>query len=183
MNTVLHLGSGRKGKNLAIPDSKVISLDRDGLLEPDLVCHLGREKIDLPDNSVDGALAVHVLEHIGKQGESEEWFFFWEDLYRVLKPGGIVEFEAPLFSSVWAWADPTHCRALSPQSFIFFCQDNYRIPNSAISPYRIACDFVPSDNWQGVPDNDPNLSAIEPISHFRGILTAKKPLIPWWMDP
>src|SRR6185369_14175754 len=132
----LVLGSGRTASG---PDR--VTLDADARLWPDVVCTLGKDPLPFADDHFDAATAVHVLEHIGKQGETSEWFQFWEELYRVLKPSGLLAIEAPLYSSVWAWADPTHVRALSPEAFAFFDQDNYRIAGSSISPYRVRCDF------------------------------------------
>lgn len=182
---VLHLGCGRKGRDLAIDTREpveLLTLDADARLAPDLVCCLGREPIPLPDDSVDLAVAVHVLEHIGRQGETTEWFAFWEDLYRVLTPAGRLEFESPLHTSVWAWADPSHVRALSPEAFVFFSQDSYRWPGSSISPFRIACDFVPAQPFEGVADSNPDIRAKESVSHFRGVLQVHKPLRAWWQD-
>jgi SAM-dependent methyltransferase len=169
---VLNLGCGRRDlRGLAEAGTEWITLDADPLVEPDIVCNLGKEHIPLPDNSIDTAIAIHVLEHIGRQGDTAEWFAFWEDLYRVLIPGGSVEFESPIYSSVWAWADPAHVRALSAESFIFFAQDNYRIKDSAISPFRIKCDFVPTAFEMGSTKDS-----------FRGELRAVKPLRVWWED-
>lgn len=184
MQGILHLGCGRKGRSIPMvvaEASRVISLDADPLLEPDLVCTLGRDPIPLPDNAVDLALAIHVLEHIGQQGRTDDWFFFWEDLYRVLKPGGRLIFESPLYTSVWAWADPQHTRAMSPQALIYFQQDSYRVEGSSITPYRVACDFQ-IDGCIGVADGNPHIAAEERFSHFRGTMTAIKPLRPWWED-
>jgi SAM-dependent methyltransferase len=199
---VLHLGCGRErdlGRYgvLAQPHWAVTHLDQDPLLQPDLVCQLGRDRIvrknaktqrierpeDMLTDTFDLAVAWHVLEHIGKQGEKERWFQFWEELYRVLKPGAALVFESPYYTSIWAWSDPTHTRALSEHSFIFFNQDSYRIPGSMISPYRIACDFqwglMPGmpKGWALIPDpTNPG------SGNLRGCLVARKPLTPWWSD-
>lgn len=159
----LVLGCGRTGH--ARPD--VVTLDADARLQPDIRCTLGVDPIPLAENSVDHATAIHVLEHIGRQGETAEWFQFWEELYRVLKPGASLFFEAPLYSSVWAWADPSHTRALSPEAFVFLSQASYRLTPSSISPYRIHCDFVPQP-YHALGD------------HFQGVLIAQKPLRVWW---
>lgn len=182
MTTVLNLGSGRMGRDIEVNlpgPIEMVTLDADSFHNPDYVRVLGKEAIPLPDNSVDYAIAIHVLEHIGKIGDAEEWFFFWEDLYRVLKPDAKLQFESPLFNSTWTWADPTHVRALSPESFIYLAQVSYTVPGSSISCYRIHCDFEPLF-FEGVPDKNPQVTSKEPISHFRGILQAKKPLKRWW---
>ena len=189
--TLLHLGCGRVGRRLhqfdklispRLSPHTIITLDRDSDVQPDLVCNLGLDPIPLHDNSVDLAVAIHVLEHIGQQGVTGEWFYFWEELYRVLKPGGKLQFESPLWTSVWSWADPSHTRALSEQAFCFFDQDAYRIPGSPISPYRICCDFV-AKPMEHVADPYLQLLALEAVSMLRGTLTARKPLKPWWEDP
>jgi SAM-dependent methyltransferase len=191
---ILHLGCGRKkldaealfhytGLSLPVEAARVTHLDADAALAPDIVCRLGAEPIPLPDNSVDVVVAWHVLEHIGQQGQTAEWFAFWEDLYRVLVPNGWVYGECPYYSSLWAWSDPTHTRAISEHSFLFFAQDSYRIQPSAISPYRIACDFgrlglvnMP-DGYAVISDTaDPRIQSI------RFGLIAIKPLKPWWED-
>jgi len=174
---ILHLGCGRSRVPKLIPvdeSAEIVTLDADSSLSPDIVCCLGRNPIALPDDSMDEAIAVHVLEHIGKQGETAEWFQFWEEIYRVLKPGGKLKFLSPFWSAVWAWADPTHTRALSPEALYFFNQANYKILDSPISPYRIHCDFV-SETFQMIQTVENG-----PIEHFAGILTARKPLQPWW---
>lgn len=165
----LHLGCGRKPRMT----SDMVTLDADPTLMPDVVCTLGVDPLPFVDDSVDQAIAIHVLEHIGRQGDTTGWFQFWEELYRVLKPNGTLTVESPLYSSVWAWADPSHTRALSPESFVFMNQDSYRVTPSAISPYRIRCDFEPALAYALIPDNAGG-------AHFRGVLRANKPLRPWW---
>ncbi len=192
MNRVLHLGCGRKAtltpselfRYVALDlaeEAEVVNLDADARNKPDIVCELGRELIDLPDDSIDMAIAWHVLEHIGRQGDVAEWFAFWEDLYRVLKPGGLIYGECPYYTGIWAWSDPTHVRALSEHSFVFFNQDSYRIPDSAISPYRLACDF----QFSGLRNMERGHRIVtdhkDPRNQvLRFCLSARKPLLTWW---
>lgn len=199
MKRILHLGCGRKrldakslmesvGLSLKEPEAatEVLHLDADERLEPDLVCELGADPIPLEDDSVDIAVAWHVLEHIGSQtaAGASEWFSFWEELYRVLTPGGWLFAECPYYTSIWAWSDPTHVRAISEHSFLFFAQNSYRVPGSMISPYRLACDFEwlaitggMEKGWALLSDpHEPKHTAI------RFALRARKPLQPWWKD-
>jgi len=195
--TVLHLGcgkkqtpealgmafSGTKGEALDRP-VRFVNLDANPYVKPELLCMLGRDPIPLPDDSVDLALAFHVIEHIGEIGKSESWFYFWAELYRVMKPGARVQFECPYHSSVWAWADPTHIRAISEYTFLYLNQDAYR-SGGAIPDYRPACDFVmPSEDWSLRVDQNADVAVREPLgSHIRGHLTARKPFRPYWLDP
>jgi SAM-dependent methyltransferase len=191
--TALDLGCGRRKADYQLaaygPDGqpyacdwRVLRLDASPEVQPDLLCVLGRDRIDLPDDSVHVALAMHVLEHIGRQGETAEWFHFWQELYRVMVPGGRVQLECPLASSLWAWADPTHTRALNEYSFLYLNQDAYRCGGS-IPDYRIQCDFVPVTEWARVPDaGNEDVRQKEAVSFLQGTLAARKPLKPWWED-
>ncbi len=186
---VLHLGCGRKkwaaeqlfpyvGLKLDGP-ADITHLDADPDLKPDIVCDLGHEPIPVDDGSVDLVIAWHVIEHIGIS--EHQWFFFWEELYRVLAPTGWIYGESPNYDGIWAWSDPTHVRAMSEASFVFFNQDSYRIPDSAISPYRIRCDF----EWLALPGlPDGRTVIVDPKDGrnrmLRFALKARKPLQPWW---
>lgn len=192
---ILHLGCGRK-KYAALElfgyvgldapglaDAEVCHVDADPRLEPDVVCTLGDDALPLPSDSVDAIVAWHVLEHVGTQGRTDAWFRFWEDAYRVLKPGGWIYAESPYYTSIWAWSDPTHTRALSEHSLVFFAQNAYRVPGSMISPYRIACDF----SWLAMAGMDKGYTVYaddtDPRNTFiRFALRANKPLKPWWED-
>jgi SAM-dependent methyltransferase len=192
--TLLHVGCGRKahwtaqqlmeGAGLSLPvsdDYRVVTLDARGDLGVDHVCALGEQPIPLADDSVDLIYAWHVLEHVGKQGESAAWFACWEEFYRVLKADGLVVLSSPYYDSIWAWSDPTHTRAISEHSFVFFDQRAYRVPGSMISPYRVACDFqmqpvtgIPK-GWDVLRDEQDARSR-----SIRALLRAVKPLQPWW---
>ncbi len=192
---VLHLGCGRKkwdaerlfpyvGLKLDGP-ATITHLDADADLKPDIVCELGSRDIPLENDSVDLAIAWHVIEHIPTPGYDTQpykaWFHFWEELYRVLAPDGWIYGESPNYDGIWAWSDPTHVRAMSEASFVFFNQDSYRIPDSAISPYRIRCDF----EWLALPGlPDGRTVIVDPKDSrnrmLRFALRARKPLQPWW---
>lgn len=190
---VLHVGCGRKKYNWpelaayvdldSSQQGEVTHLDADGRLNPDLVCKLGRDPIMIAENRADVIIAWHVLEHIGKQGQRREWFKAIQELYRVLKPGGFLYGECPYYSGIWAWSDPTHTRAISEHSFIFFSQDAYRIEGSMISPYRIGVDF----QFMPMPAMPKGyLVYADPTDRrntfIRFALQAIKPLKPWWQD-
>lgn len=61
-----------------------------------------------PDGGVDCFNACHILEH------APDWFFFWGEAWRKLKPGGYVLVTVPYGNSARAYQDPDHKR------FIFF---------------------------------------------------------------
>jgi SAM-dependent methyltransferase len=193
---VLHLGCDDKHKPeqlglqpIAADGTRVdrpiqmINLDMNPHVHPDILCTLGKEPIPLPDDSVDFVLALHVLEHIGDhQGDMKAWFQFWSELYRVMKPNAAIQFECPYYSSVWAWADPTHVRAISEFTFLYLNHDAYR-QGGAIPDYRPPFDFIAPNGLEKIPDHtNANVRQMEPVSFIKGRLHARKPLKPYWED-
>lgn len=194
--TVLHLGCHHKHTPEALglqlfgrdgqPDPRpirMINLDMNPHVQPDLLCELGKDRIALPDDSVDLVIALHVLEHIGHgPGDFAAWWQFWGELYRVMKTGARIQFECPYHSSVWAWADPTHVRAVSEFTFLYLNQDAYR-HGGAIPDYRPPFDFVAERELEKIPDHtNAAVRESEAISFIRGHLVARKPLRPYWED-
>lgn len=88
------------------------------------------------DNTFDGALASHLVEHIPHAphivGDSDRaaylaglqdgWFAFFAELWRVLKPGSVAHILVPHGQSDGAKADPTHTRYVMPQTFGYFLE-------------------------------------------------------------
>jgi len=195
----LVLGAGRKqspdlytlrssdGTKMSARECEFLTLDMNPHVGPSLVCTLGLDRIPLDDDTVDAVVAMHVLEHIGQQGRLDEWIYFWEELYRVMKGGATLQFECPHSSSVWAWADPTHTRAINQYTFLYLNQHSYTKEGSAIPAYRFKADFAFGGLANGkpaielVPDHtNPEVAELEPISFIRGILVARKPFKGWW---
>jgi SAM-dependent methyltransferase len=86
------------------------------------------------DNSFDVIWASHIIEHIPHRAEYNQyadynlkragsvdgWYAFFYEVWRLLKPDGIVHLVCPSAFSASAVADPSHCRYILPESFSYF---------------------------------------------------------------
>ncbi len=104
------------------------------------------------DNSVDEIECSHFVEHIPHgDGYHDPFFQFFDEIYRILKPAefdpsnpnipikGFVNITCPYYSSMRAWQDPTHQRAISEASFLYL-NKQWRIDNK-LDHYAVKCDF------------------------------------------
>ncbi len=76
-----------------------------------------QDGIPLPDGSVEEARCSHLLEHIPAGRERIDAF---NEVWRVLAPGGTFTVVVPLFPGYGAIADPTHVSLWVEQSFWYF---------------------------------------------------------------
>ena len=106
----LNLGCGRR-KLLGY-----VNVDAQAMEDPDVVCDLGIEQWPWADNSVDAALASHVLEHL----PGESFFHFLRELYRVCKAGATIDVVLPHPSHDIFLNDATHARAVMPGTLAMF---------------------------------------------------------------
>lgn len=92
------------------------------------------------DDSVDEVFCSHFLEHVKHgDGYNDPFYQFFDELYRILKPGGIARFVCPYYSSVRAIQDPTHMRSIGEPTF-FYLSKKWRELNK-LTHYPITCDF------------------------------------------
>lgn len=93
------------------------------------------------DNSVDEVFSSHFLEHIPHgNGYEDPMFQFMDEIYRILKPGGIARFICPYYTSVRAFQDPTHQRFISEPMFNYF-NKKWREELNQLGHYPVKCDF------------------------------------------
>jgi SAM-dependent methyltransferase len=112
----LNIGCGRN-----IRDG-FVNVDHAALPGVDLVAELDDpDKVTLPyaDDSVDGFLLSHVIEHIRYP------LPLMQELWRVAEPAAAMVIRCPYGSSDDAWEDPTHVRAQFLNSFGYFGQGAY----------------------------------------------------------
>ena len=117
------------------------------------------------DNSVDEIECSNFVEHIPHGDSRHDLFFqFFDEIHRILKPAtfspenpnipisGFARIVCPYYSSLRAWQDPTHHRAISEASFLYL-NKQWRIDNK-LDHYPVSGDFdfsygyVLTPEWQ-----------------------------------
>ncbi len=112
--TILNLGCGK----VRIPGS--IGVDRVKIEDyVDVVHDLDVLSYPFESDSVDEIHFYHVLEHLHDPLKK------LEEIYRILKPGGILYMRVPHFSSMGAFTDLTHIRPFGYFSFDCLERDHY----------------------------------------------------------
>jgi len=110
----------------------------------DIVCDLEQFPWPFNDNSVDEIFCSHYIEHV------PDLVSFANELYRIMKPGAKATIIAPYYSSIRAWQDPTHVRAISENTFQYFRKD-WREARR-LDHYPIVVDFEVVCGYKLAPD-------------------------------
>ena len=155
----INIGAGRiilpgpKPVHHALIDDAIYSYpywtnaDRNAVPGIDRVFDAFRYPWPLDDNSFDGALLTHLIEHIPHEircrenptnGEAaryqrlvnaqDGWWAFFAELYRVLTPGAVVHILSPYAWSQGAVTDPSHTRYITEHSFTHSMQPDPTSP-------------------------------------------------------
>lgn len=136
------------------------------------------------DNSVDEIECSNFVEHIPHGDSRHDPFFqFFDEIYRILKPAeydpnnpniatkGFARIVCPYYSSMRAWQDPTHQRAISEASFLYL-NKQWRIDNK-LDHYPVSCDFdfnygyVLAPEWQNRSQETQTFA----IQHYMNVVT------------
>lgn len=114
------------------------TLDLDPSTGCDVVWDLNSpDPLPFESDTFDEIHAYEVLEHCGRQGDYKFFFRQFEDLWRILKPGGFLCVTCPMWDSPWAWGDPGHTRVITRGSLIFLDRDEYaQVGKTAMTDYR-----------------------------------------------
>ncbi len=92
---------------------------------------LAVEPIPCGNDFFDGVTAIDFLEHIPRIiYKPERRFCFVElmnEIYRVLKPGGVFYSCTPAFPAAAAWRDPTHVNIITEETFPLYFDDKTRL--------------------------------------------------------
>lgn len=91
--------------------------------DPDLLWDIERDGLTyFDDSTIDEVRAHDALEHIS----SDRCIYVMEEIYRVLKPNGILDFFTPSSDGRGAYQDFTHKSAWNQNSLWYFMKDEYR---------------------------------------------------------
>jgi SAM-dependent methyltransferase len=133
-------GNSRRKKLSLQPGgwNDLTTIDHDPNCGADVTHDLEQYPWPFEDDSFDEAHAYCVLEHLGRQGDYKAFFAMFAEIYRVLKPGGILAAICPSWQSQWAWADPSHTRIIAPGSLVFLDREQYhnQVGRTAMTDFR-----------------------------------------------
>lgn len=130
-----------------------IGVDQSPFVGVDVVCDLASERWPWADGTVSEGHASHFLEHL----TATERVHFWNELYRVLAPGGSCQIIVPHWASNRAYGDPTHqWPPVSEMAFYYISQDwraaNAPHTDAAWNPKGFSCDFDATWGYSMRPD-------------------------------
>lgn len=111
-NVKLNIGAGSDiRKNYINHDITIL----DGI---DIVHDLNVYPWPWKDSSLEEVVMKDVVEHL------DNFMKAMEELYRIMKPGGVVKVSVPYWNSSFAHIDPTHRRGFHEHTFKFFDPDS-----------------------------------------------------------
>lgn len=134
-----------------------ITLDMNKDHNPDIVHNLNMFPWPFDDNELDEIHAYDVLEHLGKPGDPDSFFMVFNEMYRILRPGGRLFAIVPYWKHMWSWGDPGHVRIINEGTISFLDQDAYKeVGETARTDYRYIYkgDFRIL-NGSNIPEKDP----------------------------
>jgi len=134
-------GNSRKKKvkhgNISQEWLNLTTLDIDPNCKPDVLHDLSKLPLPFADESFDEVHAYEVLEHMGAQGDWRAFFDLFAELYRILKPGGLLIGSCPMWDSPWAWGDPGHTRIVNKTQLLYLNQKLYEeVGTNSLTDYR-----------------------------------------------
>lgn len=103
----------------------------------------GKPKFHLKDHSVDEVKSSHFVEHL----TGEQRIAFFNELYRVMKPGATALIVTPNWSHACAYGDPTHQWPPMSSWYTLYLQKAWRDTQAPHVPYTCDFDWVMGGSW------------------------------------
>lgn len=114
----LNIGSGLTRMEGFTNVDQIQYADERGNKYTDIICNIERERLPFNDNSIDEIAIYETLEHL------DNLIFAMNEMWRVLKPDGILKGKVPREGGRGALADPTHKRVFITDTFDYFTGKN-----------------------------------------------------------
>jgi SAM-dependent methyltransferase len=98
-----------------------------------LKAKLGFEKLPFNNNSLDYITAYDLLEHIPRYADLAEhgdapFIFLMNEIYRVIKKGGVFLSHTPIYPYLGAFQDPTHTNIMTADTLrLYFSNEKFNI--------------------------------------------------------
>lgn len=132
VSTVRRLDVGAGAKS----DDGWETMDMSPAYHPDFQHDMTSFPWPFPDDTFDELRCWHVMEHMNPVTMHIDWenksveyvntrIAVMNEMWRILKPDGMVNIEVPIFPYWQAIADPTHVAMFVPQTFWYFTKDEH----------------------------------------------------------
>lgn len=110
-------------------ETEWVTLDMNPECKPDVLMNLGDIEVGrhLPfaEGTFDEIHTYEILEHYGTQGNYKGFFTGMKELWRILKPGGLLIGTCPSWNVQWAWGDPGHTRIITEGTLAYLTEEMY----------------------------------------------------------
>jgi len=106
-----------------------------------------------PDNSIDELRSCHFIEHIRADYVGDRvhvqapasrvidaLLFFFDEAFRIAKPGAVFTLQWPALQSVRAFQDPTHRRFIPPQMTLYLTREGRKA--MGVEHYGATCNWI-----------------------------------------
>ncbi len=123
---VIDIGCGKRKQ-----EPNAIGLDLSSDSAADALCNLNQLPWPVRDNAATKIYLSHVIEHL------EDVMGAMREIHRIARPGARVHIVTPHFSSHNSYADPTHRRHLTSESFQYFTGEPFERFAGARCRFRI----------------------------------------------
>jgi predicted SAM-dependent methyltransferase len=131
----------------------------------DMVVNLEKFPWPFASGSVTEVFCSHYIEH------TKDLVKFMDEIHRILKPGGRLNLLAPYYASMRAWQDPTHTRAISEGTFLYFNKKWRELNHTDYYPiksdFEFTYNFIFHEMWINRSDEARNFA----IQHYNNVVT------------